>query len=127
MNNKFFSLDCDDVVLFEKDTFKISRLRELVIREIINKWRQKICTYKTQITDSSVGSLFGTISTGDESIPFNEVKINAIKDCQVLKIGGKSWQKGKLEIRISIYPNSNKVNNLCLEFYPDEFIETELP
>jgi hypothetical protein len=128
MKNKFIPLDCgDDVVLFEKDTFKVSRLRELVIRQIIYKWRQEICTYKTQLAENSVGSLFGSISAGDESIPFSEVQLNAVKNCQVLKIGGEGWQKGKLKIRISIYPNSSKVNNLYLEFYPDESIETDLP
>ena len=32
--NISINLDCDnDVVLFEKDTFKVSRLKELMIRE----------------------------------------------------------------------------------------------
>jgi hypothetical protein len=38
---------------------------------------------------------------------------------------GKGWQKGKLEIRISIYPNTNQLNNLVVEFYPDEFYPDE--
>ncbi len=120
MKNKFISLDCDDdVILLENDTYKVSKLRELVIRQIIKKWRQEICTYKTQIKNDSVGSLFGSISAGDESILFSEIKLNAVKYCQVLKIDGNGWQKGKLEILISIYPNSNKLNNLVFEFYPD--------
>jgi hypothetical protein len=45
MTNKFISLDCgDDVILLEKDTYKVSKLRELVIRQFIKKWRQEICT-----------------------------------------------------------------------------------
>lgn len=127
MKNQVIPLDCgDDVISFEKDTFKVSRLRELVIREFINKWHQEICIYKTKIHHGSVGNLFGSISAGDESIAFSEVKLNAVKDCQVLKTDGKGWQKGKLEIRLSIYPNSNKLNNLVIEFRPDEFIEAEL-
>ncbi|MBN3926837.1 KGK domain-containing protein [Nostoc sp. NMS4] len=126
MKNKFILLECgDDVICFEKDTFKISKLRELVIREIVNKWRREVCTYKTKINNDSVGSLFGRISAGDESIPFSEIKLNAVKDCQFLKIDGKGWQKGKLEIQIFIYPNSHKQNNVCLEFYPDEHINIE--
>ncbi|MEH2199234.1 KGK domain-containing protein [Nostoc sp.] len=97
MKNKFILLECgDDVIYFEKDTFKVSQLRELVIREIVNKWRREICTYKTKINNDCVGSLFGRISAGDEFIPFSEIKLNAAKDCQVLKIDGKGWQKGKL-------------------------------
>ncbi|MBH8567119.1 hypothetical protein I8748_34065 [Nostoc sp. CENA67] len=33
---------------------------------------------------------------------------------------GKGWQKGKLAIEITIYPNSNQQNNLIIEFYPNE-------
>ncbi|MEH1897161.1 MAG: KGK domain-containing protein [Nostoc sp.] len=124
MKNKFIPLDCgDDVILFENNTYKVSKLRELVIRQFIKKWHQKISTYTTQINNDSVGSLFGSISAGDESIPFSEIKLNAVKDCQVLKIDGKGWHKGKLEIKIIIYPNSHKSNNVCLEFHPDEPIE----
>lgn len=123
MKNKFISLECgDDIISFEKDTFQVSKLRELVIREIVNKWRQKTCNYKAQISDGSVGNLFGSISARDDSIAISEFQLNAIKDCQVLQ-SGKNWQKGKLEIRISIYPNSHRSNNVCLEFYPDEPIE----
>ncbi|NEU80855.1 KGK domain-containing protein [Nostoc sp. UIC 10630] len=126
MKNKFILLECgDDVICLEKDTFKVSKLRELVIREIVSKWRQEICTYKTKINNDLVGSLFSSISARDEFIPFSEIKLNAVKDCQVLKIDGNGWQKGKLEILIFIYPNSHKPNNVCFEFYPDEPIKIE--
>lgn len=124
MKNKRIPLECgDDVILFEKDTYKVSRLRELVIRQFIKKWHQEICTYKTQLTNDSVGSLFANISAGEDSIPFSELKLNAVKDCHLLKIDGQGWQKGKLEIHIFIYPNSNRRNILVIEFYPDEPIE----
>ncbi|QHG17666.1 KGK domain-containing protein [Nostoc sp. ATCC 53789] len=126
MKNKFILLECeDDVISLEKDTFKVSKLRELVIREIVSKWRQEICTYKTKINNDLIGSLFGSISARDEFIPFSEIKLNAVKDCQVLKIDGKGWQKGKLEILVFIYPNSHQPNNVCFEFYPDEPIKIE--
>ncbi|HEY9690821.1 MAG TPA: KGK domain-containing protein [Oculatellaceae cyanobacterium] len=37
------------------------------------------------------------------------------RDCEVLKIGGKGWKKGKMKIRVS------------LEFCPDEPEDTETP
>lgn len=78
MTNKFIPLDCgDDVILLEKDTYKVSKFRELVIRQFIKKWRQEICTDKTRINNNSVGSLFGSISPEGESIPFSEIKLNA--------------------------------------------------
>ncbi|WP_369817207.1 KGK domain-containing protein [Anabaena sp. 4-3] len=41
-------------------------------------------------------------------------------------MGSKGWQKGKLKIQVSIYPNSNKRNHLNLQFYPDESITPKL-
>ncbi|MBD2504001.1 KGK domain-containing protein [Anabaena azotica] len=125
MKNQFIPLDCgEDVVLLDKDTFTVTRLREVILRQIISKWRQEICVNKTSFTNGSVGSLFHSISTGDSLIPFNEIRLNAVKECQLLKVGGKGWQKGKLNIRLFIYPNSDKINHLNLEFYPDKSIET---
>ena len=45
--NISISLDCDDdVVLFEKDTFKVSRLKELTMREVRKKFNANIHDYK---------------------------------------------------------------------------------
>ncbi|MHC0063511.1 KGK domain-containing protein [Nostoc sp. UIC 10890] len=127
MKAKIIPLECgDDVIFFEKDTFKVSKLRELIIRDVVNKWRQKICNDKAQNFDISIGTLFSNMPARDESIPVSEFRLNAVKDCQVLQSGNK-LQKGKLEIRISIYPNSHKPNNVCIEFYPDEPIEIKSP
>ncbi|WP_375472210.1 KGK domain-containing protein [uncultured Nostoc sp.] len=123
MKNKFIPLECgDDVIFFESDTFKVSKLRELVIREIVNKWHHKISNYKAKILDASVGNLFSNISVRDELITISEFNLNTVKDCQFLQ-SGKNLQKGKLKIKISIYPNSHQPNSVCLEFYPDEDIE----
>ncbi|WP_138503989.1 KGK domain-containing protein [Nostoc sp. PA-18-2419] len=122
MRNKFILLECgDDIISFEKNTFKVSKLRELVIKEIVNKWRHEICNYKTQMCNGSVSSLFGSLLARDESITVSEFQLNAVKNCQFLE-SGKNWQQGKLQIRIFIYPNSHKPNNVCLEFYPDKSI-----
>ncbi|MBH8567118.1 hypothetical protein I8748_34060 [Nostoc sp. CENA67] len=94
MKNKCITLDCgDDVVLFEKHTYKVSRLRELVIRQLVNKWHHEVCTYKSQLTKNSVGSLFANISAGDEFIPFSEVKLNAVKIVRFLKLMVKGGRK----------------------------------
>ncbi|MCJ8280753.1 MAG: hypothetical protein MJK14_12890, partial [Rivularia sp. ALOHA_DT_140] len=51
-NNISITLDCDDdVVSFEKDTFKVSRLKELTIRQVrritdIQQNRNKNCVHR---------------------------------------------------------------------------------
>jgi len=47
--------------------------------------------------------------------PANWKWFSAGKDCEILKIGAKGWQKGKVKIRIS------------LEFCPEEPEDTETP
>lgn len=127
MNPKFIPLDSDDVVLLTRDTFKASRFKELCLQAIGNK----LCTYiynsKSKESDIPVANFVNHISFSGESISFSEIQFNSVKDCQVLKIGGKGWQKGKLKIQICVSPNSKNPNTICLEFCPDEPIEQESP
>jgi len=132
MNNKFIILDCDDdVVLFEKDTFKVSRLKELLNNQIQYKLdRQFFRTYYKGINsepDGKVIDLLSKISLNSENIEIDEIQYNSLKDCQLLKIGGKEWQKGKLKIKICIYPEDQESDEVHLEFCSDELIETESP
>jgi len=61
MNEKKFSisLDCDDdVVLFEKDTFKVSRLKELTIEKIRKKLDQLMHRFKNQPKEKFMSDFF---------------------------------------------------------------------
>jgi len=129
MNNKFITLDCDeDVVLLQKDTFKVSRLKELVREQIYSKWeRHAAYDYSTQKANTQISEFFKQISFSQETIKIDEVKFNLITDCQILKISGKGWQKGKLKIKIYISSINTGKYKLCLEFSPDEPDETESP
>lgn len=128
MNPKFTQLNCDDdVVLLATDTFKVSRLKELCLQEIQHKFYRYIYNSQTKQPDRDVAAFFNHISFGGESISFSEIQFNSIKDCQLLKIGGKGWQKGKLKIQICrAYTNATR-HKVCLEFCPDEPIEQESP
>ena len=127
MNPKFIPLDCDDdVVLLATDTFKVSRLKELCLQEIGNKFYRNIYNSQTKQPAQTVATFFNDISFGGESISFNEIQFNSIKDCQLLKIGGKGWQKGKLKIQICRASKGTQ-HKVCLEFCPDEPIEMESP
>ncbi len=127
MNNKFTPLDCnDDVILFEKDTFKVSRLKELLYTEITNKLSKHLYNYQTKNPEVSILGSFCQVSIGQEHIQLNEIQVHSIKACQILQVGGKSWQKGNLKIQV----NQSIVNNqliVYLEFCSDKPDEPESP
>lgn len=115
MNPKFTLLDCDDdVILLEKDTFTVGRLKELSNQELRNKLTPSI-------------SSFRAIFLSGQDIRFSDIQFNSIKDCQLLKIGGKGWQKGKVKINICISTQGTNLDKVCLEFCSDEPIAQESP
>jgi hypothetical protein len=129
MSDRFIPLDCnDDVVLLEKDTFKISRLKELAIQKIV--YKLNFCSYdlNTKQSGNHLYYFFSSIPIAEESILFNEVQFVSIKDCQLLKLSGKGWQKGKIKIQICwLAPLGDKKIEINLEFCPDEPIASESP
>ncbi|MEH2380808.1 MAG: KGK domain-containing protein [Nostoc sp.] len=129
MNNKFITLDCDDdVVLLQKDTFKVSRLKELVREQIYSKWeRHSAFDHMTQKTTTQISEFLKQISVAQDIIKIDEIQLNLIIDCQILKISGKGWQKGKLKIQIYISNVTTNKYTLCLEFCADQANESESP
>ncbi|MEH2212704.1 KGK domain-containing protein [Nostoc sp.] len=129
MNNKFIALDCDDdVVLLQKDTFKVSRLKELVQEEICRKWESHgAYDYSIQKANTSIYEFFKKISVSQQILKIDEIKFNLIVDCQILKISGNGWQKGKLKINIYVSNITKDKYKLSLEFCSDEPPESESP
>ena len=128
MNPKFTLLDCDDdVILLEKDTFTVRRFKELSNNEIRNKLNYSIYERSTKQPGANINNFFSRISLSGQDISLSEIQFNSIKDCQILKIGGKGWQKGKLKINVCISPQGRNLDKVCLEFCPDEQIEQESP
>ncbi|MEM7712048.1 MAG: KGK domain-containing protein [Cyanobacteria bacterium P01_A01_bin.68] len=130
MNDKTISLtlDCDDdVVLLEKDTFKVSRLKELTIREVRKKFSRSIYDNERKTGGEYMATFLQKIQIGEESVNFNYIKFETIRDCQILQVNGKGWQKGKLNIEICISPDDNNPDKVNLEFFPEEAIKLESP
>jgi hypothetical protein len=129
MKNKFITLHCDDVVLLEKDTFKVSRLKELVQEQIYSKWERHSASYlySIQNANTQISEFFKQLSISQETMKIDEVKLNLVVDCQILKISGRGWQKGKLKIKIYISNVTTDKYRLYLEFFPDEHAESESP
>lgn len=128
MNPKFITLDCDDdVVLLEKDSFTVGRLKELSHQEIRKKLDYPIVLRNNNPLTSNIYCFFSQVSLSGQDISLSEIQFNFLKDCQILKIGDKGWQKGKLKINICITTNQSRLDKVFLEFCPDEAIEHESP
>ncbi|MGB6301788.1 MAG: KGK domain-containing protein [Rivularia sp. (in: cyanobacteria)] len=122
-NNLSISLDCDDdVVLFEKDTFKVSRLKELMITDVRQYLDKPSYNYEYAPSD-----ILQKITIGEQKINIDYIKFENTKDCQILQINNKGWQKGKLNIEICISPDEKKPDKVNLKFFPQQPIKPESP
>ncbi|MFQ4146390.1 KGK domain-containing protein [Chlorogloeopsis sp. ULAP02] len=123
MTDKFIPLDCDDVVLLGKDTFKVSRLKDLVEQHI--KQRLQRCVYESNSLEPGVSivELFSLISLAEHQINLNEIQYNYSINGYILRIGSQGWQKGKLKIEVCISVIDSNLNQVYLEFHPEEIIE----
>jgi hypothetical protein len=94
----------DDVLAFDSGdfTFKLSKIKQALKS-----------AFRSQVADSLIHSL-ASLGIGGLRIPTgggttaNGNWFSEGKDCEILKIGAKGWQKGKVRLRVS------------LEFCPDE-------
>ncbi|PSB08161.1 KGK family protein [filamentous cyanobacterium Phorm 46] len=117
----------DDVLSLGKATFTVRRLKELAA----SKFRS--------ILDISVDkNRYDTISTMMEELQINEeTKIRGGNitwktsqqgiDCQILKIGSKGWQKGKLQIEINGGLEFSGKTQTSIKFFPDEPAKQKSP
>jgi len=139
MANSFSPLEGDnDILLFDQDTFTVIRFKKLVLQAIKTKLDFKINDGRANLFTTSFCTLSITPVTPVASgvhILFNNLQWrNSPIDCQLLKVGSQGWQKGKLRIQMDTTilldhrtGESNKVNDICIEFCPDEPTEPESP
>ena len=128
MNTKFEPLESDDdVILLDNDTFTVSRFKDL-LRQEINKKFSVITNENKYVFIKN----FFTLPIGNEvKIELHDIQwLNLSRDCKLLKVGSKGWQKGKLRIQVDTKifpsPHSNTVE-VGLEFCPDEPTVPESP
>ncbi len=109
-----------DVLLIGEDTFTISRFKGLIEDELRRKF-------------NSVKSL-KTINPGNIAIGLDNIKCNYNQEgisAELLRIGSKEWEKGKVRIQSSIKIETDirvdvKVQ-VDIEFSPDEPSKPESP
>ncbi|GAB1541522.1 hypothetical protein NUACC21_41930 [Scytonema sp. NUACC21] len=121
MNDKFIPLDCDDdVVLLGKDSFTVNRLKELIEEEIRNKLQQNIYEYTSLYPGVSMLEFFSKLSIGQKKINLMEIQHHYVTNCQILRVGGYGWQKGKLKIQMGISMFNQHQSQVALAFSSDE-------
>ncbi len=106
----------DDVISFRNHTFKIGEFRRKLIGEFQDKEQN------TEI------SRFDSISISGMPIYLGEINWkSSLIDCELLRLGSQSWQKGKYRLQVHIkiprdeYERRRKgLIQLDLEFCPDE-------
>lgn len=70
---------------------------------------------------------FHEVIIGEESIYFDYIKFEAIRDCQLLQVNNKGWQKGKINIEICISPEDKTLDKVNLKFFPEQPTEPKSP
>ena len=125
MSDNFILLESDDVVLLGEETFKISKIEQLIGQNIKEKLQRHIYEYNSFHPGASMLEFFSSIPIGKTKIDLAEIKHEYIKNCQVLRSSGQGWEKGKLKVEILILAANQYDNQIYLKFIPDEPIEYE--
>lgn len=131
MSDRFIPLNCDDDVLsFFDQTFKLADFKKRVIQE-----------YNNKINQYSHNEHLGLFGFSVQSVPIQASNIkwqSTIINCEILRLGCKSWQSGKLRIEIALesvdmtsvsshgrhtrrqITKKIEIQEICLEFCPNE-------
>ena len=111
-------------MFLEKDTFKVSRLKELIMKEI----GKKMHSSNYLVGSRTIRQCLQRIDIGQEKyFDFKHIKFETSQNCQILQVNGKGWQKGKLNIEICISLDTNNSDKVNLELFPEEPIQTKSP
>lgn len=129
VNRTWQLLDGDkDVLLIEKDSFIISRFKGLIEDDLINKFNTEIYFANKNIP---LIKRFTSISLGKTAIGLNQIIWTSQQegiDAELLIVGAKGWEKGKVRIKSYIEIENNIVKaQVDIEFSPDEPPKPESP
>ncbi|MBE8967800.1 hypothetical protein IQ277_16520 [Nostocales cyanobacterium LEGE 12452] len=122
-----------DVLLFNQDTYIVSRFKELISENFRQKFYKKIDN-----TNTTVSGIFQNLCINEVNFQAEDITWQSCREginCKILKVGSTNWQAGKLRIKVSTeiispltYKESIKLNIIVvLEFYPDNTNEPESP
>ncbi|MFH7028655.1 MAG: KGK domain-containing protein [Heteroscytonema crispum UTEX LB 1556] len=127
MEDKFKPLECNDhdVLSFHDNLVKFAKFKENFNQEFHAKVNNllKIEEYQRFSTMTKILNLIHT-SFGECDISMNFSSPKEEKECEILRLGSKNWQKGKLRTQAVITfvadATAKAQINFSLEFCPDE-------
>ena len=119
----------DDVLLLGKATFTVGRFKELVARKL-DYILFSIEAAEKESRKKSIYYWMQSLSINEETtIQVGEINWSSPQegiDCQLLRIGAKGWQKGKLKIEVNRSFQSGEAQT-SIKFCPDEPLEPKSP
>ncbi|WP_254173447.1 KGK domain-containing protein [Planktothrix pseudagardhii] len=128
MSELFVKLEQDDdIVMLDKDTFTVSRLKEFMTENMKTRLFSQallpdLLCQNLKITDKSI-----ELNLEEFRLVFPPQGIN----CQLLKLESRYWISGKIRFQVNAdYKRDDlntrkKIVNIELEFAPDEIISNE--
>ncbi len=130
INKNYEILDGDDdVLLLGQATFTVRRFKELAS----SKFSEIIGIYVVQYGGARQGIIMELITelciNEETKIIGGDINWKSPQegiDCQVLKIGSKGWQKGKVQIEVNKNRKSGETQT-SIKFCPDELPEQKSP
>ncbi|MEG3844965.1 KGK domain-containing protein [Microcoleus sp. herbarium14] len=130
INKNYEILDGDDdVLLLGQATFTVRRFKELASSKL-NKIMLDTFVAETNQHLRRIIDWIQYLSINEETkIMGGDINWKSPQegiDCQILKIGSKGWQKGKLQIEINQTLQSWQTQ-VCIKFCPDEPPEQKSP
>lgn len=112
MDNRFKTLNCNDndVLCLSQDTFKLGDFRKRLQLEF------------SRLVDAYSLKVLRCLSIRESSLRASDLKWQStIIDCEILRLGSKNWQTGKLKIQVRLeFAASQHTPQVDLEFCPDE-------
>ncbi len=140
MNNTFYALNDNDILLFDRNTFTVDKFKEILLN--ILKEKMFVDTYKFEfvpghrqmvetrqkLTICLLEPINSQYDIENKAIlKVNQSSVNTVSeeiDCKLLKLGAASWKSGKLRFKaIANYNNLSEPQltiEIELEFCPDE-------
>jgi hypothetical protein len=119
----------DDVLLLGKATFTVGRFKELVARKL-DYILFSIEAAEKESRKKSIYYWMQSLSINEETtIQVGEINWSSPQegiDCQLLRIGAKGWEKGKLKIEVNRSFQSGEAQT-SIKFCPDEPLEPKSP
>lgn len=135
VEDNFKPLQCkdDDVVSFNGNLVKFAKFKS----DLENEFKEKVNNFygKQDSRPGTAERIYSLIclSVGRCDLTINLSSPREGKECEILRLGYKSWQKGRLRTQafVEFFPNTTEKAKIqfILEFSPDEpeIIEPESP